>query len=246
MSLNNKLICEIKNMNLNINTIKRITCITGHFGSGKTEFAINYALALKELNLDVLIIDFDIVNPYFRTKDAQDFLKSKGIDVISPEFANLNIESPSLPPEVYSAFADKSKYVVFDVGGDEDGATALGFYHDYFKKEDYDMFFVLNERRLLTQNVADAEIIYNEIKQASRLNPTAIIDNTHLMQYTDSEVISNGIKLAENFASKVGLPIAYVTAAKTVYDDIFSLLKVIEYKDKLFPLDLFVGPAFVK
>ena len=80
--------------NLNKDDVKRITVITGHFGSGKTEFALNYALALKELGLDVIIIDFDIVNPYFRTKDAEQFLLNQKIDVISPEFANLNMEPP--------------------------------------------------------------------------------------------------------------------------------------------------------
>lgn len=232
-------------MALNKDIIKRITCVTGHFGSGKTEFAINYALELKKLNLDVLIIDFDIVNPYFRTKDAQSFLEANGIEVISPEFANMNIENPSLPPEVYSAFDDKSKYVVFDVGGDEDGATALGFYHYYFNQEDYDMFFVLNERRLLTQNVEDAEVIYQEIRQASRLNPTAIVSNTHLMQFTDLEVVEKGIELAENFSKKVNLPIAYIAVSKSVYEDISASSKISkQYNDKLFPMDLFVGPGF--
>lgn len=236
---------NIKTMILDREKIKRITCITGHFGSGKTEFAINYALSLKEMGLDVLIIDFDIVNPYFRTKDAQEFLESKGIKVISPEFANLNIETPSLPPEVYSAFDDKSKYVVFDVGGDEDGAAALGFYHNYFEKEDYDMFFVLNERRLLTQSVDDAKIIYNEIKQASRLTPTAIVSNTHLMQFTDSDVVINGIELAEAFAKTVNLPLAYISVSKSIYNTILDSLNISKrYSDKLFPIDLFVGPGF--
>ena len=146
--------------NLNKDDVKRITVITGHFGSGKTEFALNYALALKELGLDVIIIDFDIVNPYFRTKDAEQFLLNQKIDVISPEFANLNIENPYLPPEILRAFDNKSKYIVFDVGGDEDGATPLGVYNEHFLKEEYDMFFVLNERRLLTQSVDDALQIY--------------------------------------------------------------------------------------
>lgn len=122
------------------NSIKRITVVTGHFGSGKTEFAINYALYLKSLGLDVLIIDFDIVNPYYRTKDAEQLLNSKGIEVLAPGFANSNIETPTLPPDILKAFEDKSKHIIFDVGGDEDGATPLGVYNSYFSKEDYDMF----------------------------------------------------------------------------------------------------------
>lgn len=230
---------------MNKDKIKRITCVTGHFGSGKTEFSLNYALSLKKCGFDTVIIDFDIVNPYFRTKDAQTFLEKNGIEVISPEFANLNIESPSLPPEVYRAFADKDKYVVFDVGGDEDGATPLGFYHDYFIKEDYDMFFVLNERRLLTQTSDGAKIIFDEIKYASRLTPTAVVSNTHLMDYTDFDTIKRGADLALEFAKKNNLDFRYVTASNKVLKnkEIYERLKNI-YGDKLFPMDLFVGPVF--
>lgn len=232
-------------MMININQIKRITCVTGHFGSGKTEFSLNYALALKELGLDTVIIDFDIVNPYFRTKDVQDFLISRGIDVISPEFANLNIENPSLPPEIYSAFDDKSKYVIFDVGGDDDGATPLGFYNNYFACEDYDLFFVVNERRLLTQSVEDIKVIFDDIKYASRLNPTAIVSNAHLMNYTDADIIKNGAHLAEDFANSVGLPLRYVAIDKDRYDEFQYSSKIpAKYKNYFFPMKLFVGPIF--
>ena len=228
--------------NLNKDDVKRITVITGHFGSGKTEFALNYALALKELGLDVIIIDFDIVNPYFRTEDAEQFLLNQKIDVISPEFANLNIENPYLPPEILRAFDDKSKYIVFDVGGDKDGATPLGVYNEHFLKEEYDMFFVLNERRLLTQSVDDALQIYNEIKYVSRLDFTGIVNNTHLMQYTNKEILLEGQKLAEKFSVKTNIPIKFITATPKI------LAEISEYSDintyNCFPLRLFVGPGF--
>lgn len=228
--------------NLNKDDVKRITVITGHFGSGKTEFALNYALALKELGLDVIIIDFDIVNPYFRTKDAEQFLLNQKIDVISPEFANLNIENPYLPPEIMRAFDDKSKYIIFDVGGDEDGATPLGVYNEHFLKEDYNMFFVLNERRLLTQCVEDALQIYNEIKYVSRLNFTGIVNNTHLMQYTNKEIVLEGQKLAEKFSVKTNIPVKFITGTPNI------LAEISEYSDinadNCFPLKLFVGPGF--
>lgn len=228
--------------NLNKDDVKRITVITGHFGSGKTEFALNYALALKELGLDVIIIDFDIVNPYFRTKDAESFLLNQQIELISPEFANLNIENPYLPPEIMRAFDDKSKYIIFDVGGDEDGATPLGVYNEHFLKEDYDMFFVLNERRLFTQSADAALQIYNEIKYVSRLNFTGIINNTHLMQYTNKSIVLEGQKLAEEFSEKIKIPIKFITGTPNI------LLEISEYSDidteSCFPLKLFVGPRF--
>ncbi len=228
--------------NLNKDDVKRITVITGHFGSGKTEFALNYAFALKELGLDVIIIDFDIVNPYFRTKDAEQFLLNQKIDVISPEFANLNIENPYLPPEILRAFDDKSKYIVFDVGGDEDGATPLGVYNEHFLKEEYDMFFVLNERRLLTQSVDDALQIYNEIKYVSRLDFTGIVNNTHLMQYTNKEILLEGQKLAEKFSVKTNIPVKFITATPNILADISEYSDI--NADNCFALKLFVGPGF--
>ncbi len=224
------------------NSIKRITVVTGHFGSGKTEFAINYALYLKSLGLDVLIIDFDIVNPYYRTKDAEQLLNSKGIEVLAPGFANSNIETPTLPPDILKAFEDKSKHIIFDVGGDEDGATPLGVYNSYFSKEDYDMFFVLNERRMLTETVEGALEIFDNIKYVSRLNFTGIVNNTHLMEYTDTDVLLKGVSLAQKFSDKVKLPIVYNCVSRKLIDEIDD--EEIKKIKNIFTVDLFVGPQF--
>ena len=224
------------------NSIKRITVVTGHFGSGKTEFAINYALYLKSLGLDVLIIDFDIVNPYYRTKDAEQLLNSKGIEVLAPGFANSNIETPTLPPDILKAFEDKSKHIIFDVGGDEDGATPLGVYNSYFSKEDYDMFFVLNERRMLTETVEGALEIFDNIKYVSRLNFTGIVNNTHLMEYTDTDVLLKGVSLAQKFSDKVKLPIVYNCVSRKLIDEIDD--EEIKKIKNICTVDLFVGPQF--
>ena len=220
---------------------KRITVVTGHFGSGKTEFALNYALFLAESGKEVMMIDFDIVNPYYRTKDAEKYLNSRGIEVIAPEFANSNIETPTLPPEILRAFADKSKYIVFDVGGDEDGATPLGVYYEYFKREDYNMFFVLNERRMLTRDVEGAYEIYSEILRVSRLKFTGIVNNTHLMEFTDRDVVAAGERLAEDFSKKAGLPVVCACVSRSALEKIGEIDNP---KSKIFPISLFVGPGF--
>ena len=224
------------------NSIKRITVVTGHFGSGKTEFAINYALYLKSLGLDVLIIDFDIVNPYYRTKDAEQLLTLKGIEVLAPGFANSNIETPTLPPDILKAFEDKSRHIIFDVGGDEDGATPLGVYNSYFSKEDYNMFFVLNERRMLTETVEGALEIFDNIKYVSRLNFTGIVNNTHLMEYTDTDVLLKGVSLAQKFSDRVKLPIVYNCISRKLIDKIDN--EEIKKIKNIFTVDLFVGPQF--
>ena len=115
-----------------------IYIITGHYGSGKTEIAINLAQKLK----NPVIVDMDIVNPYFRTADAKDKLEALGVKVITPEFANTNVDIPSLPPEIFSALQGTND-VILDVGGDEDGAIALGQFNKYFQNG-YEMYFVMN------------------------------------------------------------------------------------------------------
>ena len=111
--------------------MKRVTLFAGHYGSGKTNIAVNYALFLREQGKDVVIADMDIVNPYFRTKDSTDVLESAGIELISPQFANSNVDLPALPQEMYKTVQDRSKFSVLDIGGDDRGAYALGRYKPY-------------------------------------------------------------------------------------------------------------------
>ena len=132
-----------------------INIITGHYGSGKTEFAINLALKKMSEGKKVTICDLDIVNPYFRTSDVKNFLSQKGINVIASEFASSNVDIPVLPGEILSVFADSRTEAVLDVGGDEDGAVALGGFFNYIKNREYRMFFVINTLRPMTANEDD-------------------------------------------------------------------------------------------
>ncbi len=223
------------------NRAKRITIVTGHFGSGKTEFALNYALRLADTGKRILIIDFDLVNPYYRAKDAENYLKKHGIEIIAPGFVNSNVESLTLTADVMRAFDDKSKYVVFDVGGDDDGAVPLGVYYEHFIKSDYDMFFVLNERRMMTNDIGGSYEIYRDIAGASRLNFTGIVNNTHLMNCTEHDTIYKGEELANEFSKKVGLPVVCTCICHEFLDRIGDMN---DLKFELFPLDLFVGPDF--
>lgn len=218
---------------------KRISIFTGHFGSGKTEVAINYALQLKKEHEKVAIVDFDVVNPYFRTKDAEEFLTSRGIKVIASQFANSNIENPALPAEINMLFENKDYYAVFDVGGDDDGATPLGRYRSRFLAEDYDMFFVLNERRIITDNLDGAMDIFRSIEDASRLKINAIINNTHLKEYTTVKNVLDGQRLAEAVSEKTGIPIRYISGTKEILDEIPS-----EYESMKFPIELFLKLKF--
>ena len=199
---------------------KRITVFVGHYGSGKTELAVNYAIELSRLGKKVIIVDFDIVNPYFRTKDAEEVLNSYGIEVIAPQYANMNLENPALPAEIYKAFDDKESYIIFDVGGDDDGAIPLGRYHSRFAQEDIDVFFVLNERRVFTSDIEGANEILGAIEYVSRLKVTAIINNTHLKEETTPEIVVRGEEFAAEFAKQVNLPLIYTGGTKEILDSI--------------------------
>lgn len=195
---------------------KRIHIFTGHFGSGKTEFAVNYALKLAEQGKKTIIVDCDIVNTYFRTLDAKEALEKCGIKVIAPTFANTNLEMQMMPSEVLSVFEQRDTEVVFDVGGDEDGAFALGGFKRFFEREGFEMFFVVNTCRPLTETVEDTLVYMDEIERASRLNITHIINNANLADETTPENIYKADSIVGEIADKVKIDYCYISAEKEI------------------------------
>ena len=191
---------------------KRLTLFAGHYGSGKTNIAVNYAMHLAKEGMKVCIADLDIVNPYFRTKDSADELSKAGIRLISPTYANTNVDLPALPQEVYALVQQRTAKAVLDVGGDDRGAYALGRYAPYILEENnYEMCFVVNFFRPLTQTVDEAIEVMREIEYACKIKFTAIINNSNLGALTDVESVENTFKLADELSSKTGLPIIYTT-----------------------------------
>ena len=191
---------------------KRVYILAGHYGSGKTNIAVNIALKMKNDGFDVNIADLDIVNPYFRTKDSADELSKAGIRLISPTYANTNVDLPALPQEVYALVQQRTAKAVLDVGGDDRGAYALGRYAPYILEENnYEMCFVVNFFRPLTQTVDEAIEVMREIEYACKIKFTAIINNSNLGALTDVESVENTFKLADELSLKTGLPIIYTT-----------------------------------
>ncbi len=207
--------------------MKRVTLFCGHYGSGKTNLAVNYAFYLKNSGKDVVIADLDIVNPYFRTKDSEKELLEAGIEVISLPFANSSVDLPSLPSESYSIFQQRSKYAVVDIGGDDRGAYALGRFVPLIKEEnDYDMFFVANFFRPLTRNAEEAYEVMGEIENACNLKFTGIINNSNLGEETTCENVISTKVFADRLSEISGLPVVMTSAEKGIA------------KDGMFPLDL--------
>lgn len=219
--------------------MKKINIVTGHYGSGKTEFAINYALRLKDKFGTSVICDMDIVNPYFRTNDAVEYLKNNSVSVIAPEFANTNLDLPSLPSEIISVFSPDSPPSVLDVGGDDDGAIALGQFHPYISKEDYEMFFVINALRPDTSSAESILKLAKDIEYASRCRITSIVNNTNLSYMSSASDILDSFKLINEVSDKMNLKVKYICGK----EDILNTLPD-DVKDKLFPLKLFMQLPF--
>lgn len=219
--------------------IKRITIFAGHYGSGKTNVAINYALTLAKTGFKTAAADLDIVNPYFRTKDAEAVLKENGIRLIVSEFAGTNVDTPALPPEAYSLVHDSSIHAVIDVGGDDRGALALGRYAPEIAKQDnYDMFFVINKYRYLTQNSEEAIEIMNEISRAAELDFTGIINNSNLGDETTAKDILNSVEYAHEVSEMSGLEIIATAVRQDIADELENEI------NNIMPVRLYVKQAW--
>lgn len=201
--------------------MKRITLFAGHYGSGKTSIAVSYAKLVKKSGFDTSIVDLDIVNPYFRTKDSEKELKDAGIDIIASEYANTNLDAPALPKEIYSVISNKGLHLVIDVGGDDRGAVALGRYAEDIKSEnDYEMLFVANCYRPLTRTAEDALEVMREIEVASKLKFTGIVNNSNIGKLTTGEDVKNSWNFINKLSEIAGIPVVMTTATKDVFEEI--------------------------
>ena len=193
---------------------KRVTILTGHYGSGKTSIAVQYALRLSEAGNAVSICDLDIVNPYFRSTDHRAELEAAGICLVTSQFAGSNLDIPALPKELYAAIANKSGYAVLDVGGDDRGAVALGRYvPDLVDEGDYEMLFVANFFRPLTKSAEDAMQVLREVEAACGLRATALVNNSNLGAETSAEDVLGTLDRMEHFSQLAGLPIAFTSVS---------------------------------
>ncbi len=212
---------------------KRVLLLSGHYGSGKTNIAVNLAFDLKRRGEDVLIADIDIVNPYFRTKDSQKELDAAGIELICSPYANSNVDIPALPQEMYRIIEKRDCYAIVDIGGDDRGALALGRLSDAIKEENnYEMFLVVNAYRPLTRNLEDMLEVIREIETASKIPFTAIINNSNLGEETTPEQVLESIPFVEEISKVCGIPVKLTTVKASLYDALADKI------DNLFALDL--------
>lgn len=219
----------------------RIRIFTGHFGSGKTEISINYAVNLRNQGKKVCIADLDIVNPYFCTRDEKEYLESLGIKVIATPKEMSNAELGTIPLDTLAVFNDKSYDVVLDVGGDDQGAVALGQYNRYFNMEEYDMYFVINTTRPFTKDVQGVMEYIRDVEAASRLKVKYLINNTNLSYETSIDHILEGQRVAEEVSKLTNIPIKYTV----VRDDLVDSVKD-KIQNEVFPIKIFMLPPWRK
>lgn len=200
---------------------KRIVIFAGAYGSGKTEVAVNYAIQLAQDSQDtVSIVDLDIVNPYFRSREAALEMETFGIRPINPLGEHSHADLPIIVPQIRASIESSSGRVVIDVGGDDLGARVLSSMHDAFETAQYEFLMVLNANRPFTSTVDGALKMMRDIETSARLNFTGIVSNTHLIGETTPQTILDGITLSTAVSKRAGIPLVFASGMDKVISKI--------------------------
>lgn len=193
--------------------------ICGHYGCGKTNFAINLASDFAAAGEKVTLVDLDVVNPYFRSSDYAPLIEKRGIRLLAPNYAHSNLDLPSLPAEMYSIFTVGGR-VIIDAGGDDAGATALGGFSARIKEREYSMLYVINKFRALSRTPQEAAELLGEIELASRLKASGIVNNSHLCDRTTADDILSSAQFAQDVSALTGLPLEATTVEKRLLPEL--------------------------
>lgn len=210
----------------------RLTIVTGHYGTGKTEFAVNLALGLAEAGETVMLADLDIVNPYFRSRERKKLLESAGIRLISSSQACTDADVPALPADLLTVLENRAVRGVLDLGGDRVGARVLARFQPKIVEEDYQMLFVVNANRPEVRTAEKAIAYLRAIEQVNGLVCTGLVDNTHLCGETTAEELFKGIKLTREISDATGLPILCHVAEERLADEL------VDVTEPVFPITI--------
>jgi hypothetical protein len=204
---------------VSIADVPRISIFTGRFGTGKTEVAINYALALAELDGSVTLTDMDVVTPYFRTRDMTERLKARGVEVVAPADFARDIHLPAVSARIWGTLQNEDGLTVMDVGGDSQGARAIGQFKALFERSGYVMYVVVNPYRPFNATVERIAQTVADIEANTRLETGALVSNPNLIADTTLRTVQEGHRLVEQAGEELGLPIAFLCAEQRLVED---------------------------
>ena len=219
-----------------------IAIIVGNYGSGKTEVAINLAVHQKRAGVDVRIADLDLVNPYFRTREAKDSLSNLGIDVVLPPDEFLRADLPILSPLVTGMIREPGELSLLDVGGNDVGATVLASLENILQDKPVTMLQVVNPMRPFTNTIEGCLKIRSEIENAARLSVNGIIGNANLIDETSPKDIYNGYDFFQALSDESQLPVAFITVAR----ELLSATDLSRFKCPVLPIDRQLVPPWKK
>lgn len=192
--------------------LEGIVVLAGNYGSGKTEVAVNLAARHRETGMSVRMADLDLVNPYFRSREAREPLARMGVEVVLPPEAYLSADLPILSPVVAGMIRRPSPLTLLDVGGDGVGARVLAALADVLEDRSVQMLQVVNPHRPFTDSVDGCLRIRDAIQSASRLSVTGWVGNANLIDETTEEVLSQGLSFMRRLSDASALPLLCVTA----------------------------------
>ena len=210
----------------------RLLIVTGHFGTGKTEFSVNLALALARAGEKVMMADLDIVNPYFRSRERREALEAAGVRLITSSQDSENADMPSLPAEILTVLEDRSYRGLLDIGGDPDGARVLARYQPKITAEDYQLLFGSTATRPEVRKAEDAISYLRCIEEVTGLTCGGIVNNTHLCGETTAEEVLRGAELARAISEKTGIPVLCHTAEERLLPELAGL------EEPVFPITI--------
>ncbi|GHU65673.1 hypothetical protein FACS1894184_01940 [Clostridia bacterium] len=217
----------------------RIHVFVGNYGSGKTELSLNAALHIARSHNPTVLIDLDIVNPYFRSAEQEERLSAAGVRVIAPVFARTALDIPVLPPQIQSVFDDERERVIIDVGGDDTGAAALGQFARRLQNAGARVWYVINACRPLSSDVESNRDLMARITLRSRLHPNGIIHNTNLGDDTNAEILIAAHPMLETLSTQTGVPIAAVTGEASLLPLLPAHMAALYW-----PVERFMRPEF--
>lgn len=198
---------------------KRVRIITGHYGSGKTEFAVNYAAALSKVSSKkVVLSDLDIVNVYFRSRERTAELEDMGIWVISSSIKGDSADLPAVSAEITTPVKDAAYDCIIDLGGNDVGTMVLGRLKPFFKPEEIDFFMVVNTNRPATSSVEGIIEQMQHLEYSSGLKVTGFINNTNLVRETTVDTLIEGDKILRVASEKTKVPVRYVSYVKELLE----------------------------